>query len=84
MKRKKFVPEISEDEIALETKGFNDFFNGLSSEDQQKFLQSTKLQKERLELQKLEKALTLIKKVESIFRKEIKILKLSLEQAISH
>ena len=83
MKRKKLVPEISEDEIALETKDFNDFFNGLSSEDQQKFLQSTELQKERLELQKLEKALTLLKKVESLIRKEIKISKLSLEQAIS-
>ena len=83
MKRKKLVPEISEDEIALETKGFNDFFNRLSSEDQQKFLQSTKLQKERLELQKLEKALTLMKKAESLIRKEIKIRKLSLEQAIS-
>lgn len=84
MKRKKIVPEISEDEIALETKGFNDFFNGLSSEDQQKFLQSTKLQKERLELQKLEKALTLIKKVESLIREERERVKFSLEQAISH
>lgn len=84
MKRKKIVPEISEDEIALETKSFNDFFNGLSSEDQQKFLQSTKLQKERLELQKLEKALTLIKKVESLIREERERVKFSLEQAISH
>ena len=84
MKRKKIVPEISEDEIALETKGFNDFFNRLSSEDQQKFLQSTKLQKERLELQKLEKALTLIKKVESLIREERERVKFSLEQAISH
>lgn len=83
MKRKKFVPEIYEDEIALETKGFNDFFNRLSSEDQQKFLQSTKLQKERLELQKLENALTLMKKAESLIRKAIKIRTLSLEQAIS-